>query len=95
MERVICGSRDDAVHLRDVVISANDVLKGIDAEDEVRAILKCLDRRKRRIVLLYVIRGECMKKIAQRMHVSESRICQLYAEAGERLRQEVSRRRRV
>ncbi len=59
--------------------------------DNFRWILRALPRTERAILLLYLSSGMTMAEIAEELLLTESRICQLYSRALERLREHLSR----
>lgn len=62
------------------------------SREEALAWLSCLSARDRRIIVGYVLDGMTMRQIGEEIGLSEARVCMLYKELIERLKDPVRRR---
>lgn len=80
------GSSDDSVELIDTIQDENSTnpleqLVDKDVKKELQLALKRLPERERMIMVLYYHENMTLKEIGETINVSESRVCQLHAQA--------------
>lgn len=84
-------SGDDGVELIDTIEDTNSVsplekLAEKDVKNELQAALKKLPERERMVMVLYYHENMTLKEIGESIEVSESRVCQIHAQAIMKLR---------
>lgn len=72
----------------DLVIENESTIR-IERQDEIRHVLKELDKRSRLIMQLYYIEGHTMMEIARSLALTESRVCQIHATALTKLKSRI------
>ncbi len=82
---------DEGVELIDTIEDTNsqnplDKLEEKDVKNELQAALKKLPERERMVMVLYYHKNMTLKDIGQTIEVSESRVCQIHAQAIMKLR---------
>ncbi len=85
------GSSEESVEIIDTIEDTNSVnplekLEEKDAKKELQYALKSLPERERMIMVLYYHENMTLKEIGETIEVSESRVCQLHAQAIMKLR---------
>lgn len=85
------GSSEESVEIIDTIEDTNSVnplekLEEKDAKKELQQALKSLPERERMIMVLYYHENMTLKEIGETIEVSESRVCQLHAQAIMKLR---------
>ncbi len=85
------GTSEESVEIIDTIEDTNSVnplekLEEKDAKKELQHALKCLPERERMIMVLYYHENMTLKEIGEAIEVSESRVCQLHAQAIMKLR---------
>ena len=85
------GNSEESVEIIDTIedtISVNPLekLEEKDAKKELQQALKSLPERERMIMVLYYHQNMTLKEIGEAIEVSESRVCQLHAQAIMKLR---------
>lgn len=85
------GSSEESVEIIDTIEDSNSVnplekLEEKDAKKELQQALKSLPERERMIMVLYYHENMTLKEIGEAIEVSESRVCQLHAQAIMKLR---------
>lgn len=92
------GTGEDSVEIIDTIEDGNsnkpeeDVEK-TDAKRELEAALKKLPERERTLLVFYYHENMTLKEIGEAINVSESRVCQLHAQAIMKLRNILSSNR--
>lgn len=84
-------SGDEGVELIDTIEDTNSVsplekLAEKDVKNELQAALKKLPERERMVMVLYYHENMTLKEIGESIEVSESRVCQIHAQAIVKLR---------
>ncbi len=84
-------SGDEGIELIDTIEDTNSVnplekLAEKDVKNELQAALKKLPERERMVMVLYYHENMTLKEIGENLDVSESRICQIHAQAIMKLR---------
>lgn len=82
---------DEGIELIDTIEDTNsqnplDRLEEKDVKNELQAALKKLPERERMVMVLYYHKNMTLKDIGQTIEVSESRVCQIHAQAIMKLR---------
>ena len=85
------GTGEDSVEIIDTIEDENstrpeDKLEQVDAKKELEAALKKLPERERTLLVFYYHENMTLKEIGEAINVSESRVCQLHAQAIMKLR---------
>ena len=85
------GTGDDSVEIIDTIEDENsnrpeEEIERIDAKKELMIALKKLPERERTLLVLYYHENMTLKEIGEAISVSESRVCQLHAQAVMKLR---------
>lgn len=85
------GTSEDSVEIIDTIEDTNSInplekLEEKDAKKELQKALKSLPERERMIMVLYYHENMTLKEIGEAIEVSESRVCQLHAQAIMKLR---------
>ena len=80
------GSSDESMEIIDTIedtksVSPLEKLEEKDAKKELQMALKSLPERERMIMVLYYHENMTLKEIGETIEVSESRVCQLHAQA--------------
>ncbi|MCR5261716.1 MAG: FliA/WhiG family RNA polymerase sigma factor [Candidatus Gastranaerophilales bacterium] len=80
------GSSDESVEIIDTIEDTNSVnplekLEQKDTKKDLQMALKSLPERERLIMVLYYQKNMTLKEIGETIEVSESRVCQLHAQA--------------
>lgn len=91
-------SGDEGIELIDTIEDTNSVsplekLEEKDVKNELQAALKKLPERERMVMVLYYHENMTLKEIGEALNVSESRVCQLHAQAIMKLRNILSQNR--
>ena len=84
-------SGDEGIELIDTIEDTNSVnplekLEEKDVKNELQAALKKLPERERMVMVLYYHENMTLKEIGASIEVSESRVCQIHAQAIMKLR---------
>ncbi len=92
------GSSDESVEVIDTIQDNNrlmphEVMEEKDAKRELEIALKRLPERERMIMVLYYHENMTLKEIGDTIEVSESRVCQLHAQAIMKLKNILSETR--
>lgn len=92
------GTGEDSVEIIDTIEDENssrpeDELERTDAKKELQAALKKLPERERTLLVFYYHENMTLKEIGEAIDVSESRVCQLHAQAIMKLRNILSTKR--
>lgn len=92
------GSSDDSIEIIDTIEDTNSVnplerLEEKDTKKELQMALKSLPERERMIMVLYYQKNMTLKEIGETIEVSESRVCQLHAQAIMKLKNILSGQR--
>ncbi len=92
------GTADDSVEIIDTIKDENKLtpeeqLEEKDVKKELHNALKRLPERERMIMVLYYHENMTLKDIGEMIEVSESRVCQLHAQAIMKLRKILSEER--
>ncbi len=92
------GTADDSVEIIDTIKDENKLtpeeqLEEKDVKQELHNALKCLPERERMIMVLYYHENMTLKEIGEMVEISESRVCQLHAQAIMKLRKILSSER--
>lgn len=92
------GSGDESVEIIDTIEDENserpeDKAERVDAKHELEAALKKLPERERTLLVFYYHENMTLKEIGEAINVSESRVCQLHAQAIMKLRNILSSNR--
>ncbi len=82
---------DEGIELIDTIEDTNsqtplEKLEEKDVKNELQAALKKLPERERMVMVLYYHENMTLKEIGQSIEVSESRVCQIHAQAIMKLR---------
>jgi RNA polymerase sigma factor FliA len=90
-------SDDDSTSLGELLEDASapspaDEVERLEQQDQLSQALKRLPARERQLLWMYYEEELTMKEISLLMHVSESRVCQLHAQAVLRLRSQMHAR---
>ena len=85
------GSGEDSVEIIDTIEDVNssrpeDEIEKVDAKKELELALKKLPERERTLLVFYYHENMTLKEIGEAINVSESRVCQLHAQAIMKLR---------
>lgn len=80
------GSSDESMEIIDTIEDTNSVnplekLEQNDTKKDLQMALKSLPERERLIMVLYYQKNMTLKEIGETIEVSESRVCQLHAQA--------------
>lgn len=92
------GTGDDSVEIIDTIEDENSArpeenLERNDAKKELEQALKKLPERERTLLVFYYHENMTLKEIGEAINVSESRVCQLHAQAIMKLRNILSTNR--
>lgn len=92
------GTGEDSVEIIDTIEDENssrpeDEIERIDAKKELEQALKKLPERERTLLVFYYHENMTLKEIGEAINVSESRVCQLHAQAIMKLRNILSTNR--
>ena len=92
------GSTDDSVEIIDTIQDTNKLNPQEQAEEqnvkqELEKALRRLPERERIIMVLYYQENMTLKEIGQTINMSESRVCQLHAQAIMKLKNILSENR--
>ena len=92
------GSSDDSIEVIDTIQDSNRLTPHEEAEQknakaELEKALKRLPERERMIMVLYYHENMTLKEIGEAIDVSESRVCQLHAQALMKLKNLLSENR--
>ena len=92
------GTGEDSVEIIDTIEDENssrpeDKLEQVDAKKELEQALKKLPERERTLLVFYYHENMTLKEIGEAINVSESRVCQLHAQAIMKLRNILSSNR--
>jgi len=92
------GTGDDSVEIIDTIEDENssrpeEAMERVDAKKELEAALKKLPERERTLLVFYYHENMTLKEIGEAINVSESRVCQLHAQAIMKLRNILSANR--
>ena len=92
------GTGDDSVEIIDTIEDENsskpeEELERSDAKRELENALKKLPERERTLLIFYYHENMTLKEIGEAINVSESRVCQLHAQAIMKLRNILSQNR--
>ena len=85
------GTGEDSVEIIDTIEDESserpeDEIEKTDAKQELESALKKLPERERTLLVLYYHENMTLKEIGEAINVSESRVCQLHAQAIMKLR---------
>ena len=91
-------SGDEGIELIDTIEDTNSVnplekLEEKDVKNELQAALKKLPERERMVMVLYYHENMTLKEIGASIEVSESRVCQIHAQAIMKLRNILNKNR--
>ena len=89
---------DDSVELIDTIVDTStekpdDEIEKTDAKKELENALKKLPERERTLLVCYYHENMTLKEIGEAINISESRVCQLHAQAIMKLRNILSVKR--
>ena len=92
------GTGEDSVEIIDTIEDKNSArpeeeIEKKDAKRELEAALKKLPERERMLLVFYYHENMTLKEIGEAINVSESRVCQLHAQAIMKLRNILSAKR--
>ena len=92
------GVGEDSVEIIDTIEDENssrpeDEIERVDAKKELEQALKKLPERERTLLVFYYHENMTLKEIGEAINVSESRVCQLHAQAIMKLRNILSSNR--
>lgn len=92
------GSSEESVEIIDTIEDKNfvnplDRLEEKDTKKELQMALKSLPERERMIMVLYYQKNMTLKEIGETIEVTESRVCQLHAQAIMKLKNILSGQR--
>ncbi len=92
------GTSEDSVEIIDTIQDQNKLtpeeqMEEKDVKKELHTALKRLPERERMIMVLYYHENMTLKEIGEMIEVSESRVCQLHAQAIMKLRKILSEER--
>lgn len=92
------GSSDESIEIIDTIEDTNSVnpldkLEEKDTKKELQMALKSLPERERLIMVLYYQKNMTLKEIGETIEVSESRVCQIHAQAIMKLKNLLSGQR--
>ena len=92
------GVGEDSVEIIDTIEDENssrpeDEIERVDAKKELELALKKLPERERTLLVFYYHENMTLKEIGEAINVSESRVCQLHAQAIMKLRNILSANR--
>ena len=92
------GTGEDSVEIIDTIEDKNSArteeeVEKKDAKRELEAALKKLPERERMLLVFYYHENMTLKEIGEAINVSESRVCQLHAQAIMKLRNILSAKR--
>lgn len=92
------GAGDDSVEIIDTIEDENsnrpeEEMERVDAKKELEQALKKLPERERTLLVFYYHENMTLKEIGEAINVSESRVCQLHAQAIMKLRNILSQSR--
>lgn len=91
------GSSEDSVEVIDTIqdkrLTPHEVMEEKDVKRELEYALKKLPERERMIMVLYYHENMTLKEIGETIEISESRVCQLHAQAVMKLKNILSESR--
>lgn len=92
------GSDDDSIEIIDTIEDAKnsnplDKAEEVNTKNELEKALKRLPERERMIMVLYYQEDMTLKEIGEAVNISESRVCQLHAQAIMKLKNILSESR--
>lgn len=92
------GSSDESMEIIDTIqdtqrLSPQEEMEEKDVKKELQVALKKLPERERMIMVLYYHENMTLKEIGETIEVSESRVCQLHAQAIMKLKNILSENR--
>ena len=92
------GASDDSIEIIDTIQDENrmtpaEAMEQKDVKSELERALKRLPERERMIMVLYYHENMTLKEIGEAIEVSESRVCQLHAQAIMKLKNILSENR--
>lgn len=92
------GAGEDSVEIIDTIEDENsnrpeEEIERVDAKKELEQALKKLPERERTLLVFYYHENMTLKEIGEAINVSESRVCQLHAQAIMKLRNILSSNR--
>jgi len=92
------GSSEESIEIIDTIEDKNSInplekLEEKDTKKELQYALKNLPERERMIMVLYYHENMTLKEIGETINISESRVCQLHAQAIMKLRNILSSNR--
>ena len=92
------GAGEDSVEIIDTIEDENsnrpeEEIEKVDAKKELEQALKKLPERERTLLVFYYHENMTLKEIGEAINVSESRVCQLHAQAIMKLRNILSSNR--
>lgn len=92
------GTSDDSVAIIDTIqdehrLTPAEAMEEKDVKSELESALKRLPERERMIMVLYYHENMTLKEIGETIEVSESRVCQLHAQAIMKLKNILSENR--
>lgn len=92
------GTSDDSVAIIDTIqdehrLTPAEAMEEKDVKSELESALKRLPERERMIMVLYYHENMTLKEIGEAIEVSESRVCQLHAQAIMKLKNILSENR--
>lgn len=85
------GTSEESIEIIDTIEDTSSInplekLEEKDAKNELQRALRSLPERERMIMVLYYHENMTLKEIGEAIEVSESRVCQLHAQAIMKLR---------
>ena len=93
-------SGDESIELIDTIVDTNSVnplekLEEKDVKNQLHSALMRLPERERTVMVLYYHENMTLKEIGASIEVSESRVCQIHAQAVMKLRNILNERRKT
>ena len=93
------GSSDESIEIIDTIqdkhLTPHEEMEEKDVKKELERALKRLPERERMIMVLYYHENMTLKEIGETIEISESRVCQLHAQAIMKLKNLLSENRSV
>ncbi|MCQ2790268.1 MAG: sigma-70 family RNA polymerase sigma factor, partial [bacterium] len=92
------GSSDDSIEVIDTIqdtkrLTPHEAMEEKDVKNQLERALKRLPERERMIMVLYYHENMTLKEIGDTIEISESRVCQLHAQAIMKLKNILSENR--
>ncbi len=92
------GTGEDSVEIIDTIEDTNssrpeESVEKVDAKRELEMALKKLPERERTLLVFYYHENMTLKEIGEALNISESRVCQIHAQAIMKLRNILSQNR--